>query len=528
MDQFKTVEDINKTSNQTWPCYLLNGTRLSNRYKIENHLKSGGFGNTYLAIDERFNAYVAIKELFLADICGRAKNSASVIIPLESNQNTFQSHKERFLKEANRLFKFSHPNIMKVTDVFEDNNTAYYVMEYVDGVSLQEYIKKYGPLTEERLLPYLDQILSALDYIHSKGVLHLDLKPGNIMLDNAGRIVLIDFGTSKQFESTNDNVQSSSLSGGAYTIGYAPPEYIGLTNDKVGTYSDIYSLGVTIYNLLTSTNPPSPIDIHENGLPKINNISTPLKESIVKATKYFKKDRIKDVTDFKNCLKKSTPFYKNYLFYIFIVIIFAISYILFFSKEKNIDSIHNNLDTTLISPLNEKEIVKNSDINIPITAITTDMALCDVKGPVKSINNIGYSIFEGLSVHFDEDGYISDISDCRIKRVKGSIETLYLKDSEDPESGEISIEIKYSDNKPYVITYSLDDCDIKETLTFNEDNLLSEIKTIKSYSYNPMVENSEEFYKYTEVDKYGNWLTREHHYGDIIDIQTRAIQYYKQ
>ena len=283
---------------QVGPGYLPKGTRLSNRYRVECHLKSGGFGNTYKAIDERFNAAVAIKELYIEEICGRAKDSVSVVLSLGSNQKTFQSHKERFVKEAYRLFQFSHPNVVKVTDVFEDNGTAYYVMEYVDGVSLQEYIKKYGPLTEERLLPYLDQILSALNYVHSKGVLHLDLKPGNIMLDNDGRIVLIDFGASKQYESTIGNEQSKTLSASAYTVGYAAPEQTGSVGDKVGTYSDIYSLGATIYCLLSGEKPHSPNEIMNEGVPLIESISPRMWNVITNAMAYRISDRLQSVGDF--------------------------------------------------------------------------------------------------------------------------------------------------------------------------------------------------------------------------------------
>ena len=327
--------NIDERTIQVGPGYLPKGTRLSNRYRIECHLKSGGFGNTYMAIDERFNASVAIKELYIEEICGRVKDSTMVILSLGTNQKTFQSHKERFVKEAYRLFQFSHPNVVKVTDVFEENGTAYYVMEYIDGMSLQDIVMKYGSLTEDSLMPYLDQILSALNYVHSKGVLHLDLKPGNIMLDKSGRIVLIDFGASKQFESVRGNEKSSTLSASAYTVGYAAPEQTGSVDDKVGSYSDIYSLGATIYCLLSGVRPKSPNEIMNEGLPQIESISPMMRNVITAAMAYRINDRIQSVQKFYECFNVGSnlnpnpnpnpnPKYKRLALIAFIAIVMAL------------------------------------------------------------------------------------------------------------------------------------------------------------------------------------------------------------
>ena len=178
------------------------------------------------------------------------------------NKDTFLQQKEKFKKEARRLRKLKNEHIVKVHDLFEENGTAYYVMDYIEGESLAERIKRTGmPLTEAEINAILPQILSGLKEVHQNEIWHLDLKPGNIMIDKQGKVYLIDFGASKQIRANGSMTTSTAL---CYTPGYAPNEQIGQMFDRFGPWTDIYALGATIYNLLTNKKPPMTIDVEED------------------------------------------------------------------------------------------------------------------------------------------------------------------------------------------------------------------------------------------------------------------------
>ena len=155
----------------------------------------------------------------------RAKRTSSINVSNRENVDMFKGQLEKFKKEARRLRKLHNPHIVQVHDLFEENNTAYYVMDYVDGESLSNLLKRTNkPLTEAEVLDLLPQILDALETIHNKSIWHLDLKPGNIMVDKSGKVILIDFGASKQISSTEG--QTSTSTALCFTPGFAPPEQI--------------------------------------------------------------------------------------------------------------------------------------------------------------------------------------------------------------------------------------------------------------------------------------------------------------
>ena len=239
-----------------------NTTLQGGKYRIERVLGQGGFGNTYIATNTVFDDHVAIKEFFMQGVNDRDEISGSVTIGVESNTQQFDEQKEKFKKEARRLRKLKNEHIVKVHDLFEENGTAYYVMDYIDGESLAEKIKKNGqPFTEAEVRSILSQILEALKEVHQNEIWHLDLKPGNIMVDKQGNAYLIDFGASKQIRANGSMTTSTAL---CYTPGYAPNEQIGQMYDRFGPWTDIYALGATIYNLLTNKKPPMAIDIEED------------------------------------------------------------------------------------------------------------------------------------------------------------------------------------------------------------------------------------------------------------------------
>lgn len=240
------------------------GTMLqSGRYRIERFLAGGGFGNTYLAENVNMRKPVVIKEFFLKGIVGRDQaDGKTVTITLDENKKLFQSQLKKFEREARRLFDLNHPNIVRVHDLFPENGTAYYVMDYVDGEALNTIVKRNGPLSENAVRPILNQMLDALEEVHARGIIHLDLKPGNIMINKEGTARLIDFGASKQILASEGLTTTTGLS---YTPGYAAPEQVYGNIDKVGPWTDIYALGATLYNLLTAKKPPSMPDIVNHG-----------------------------------------------------------------------------------------------------------------------------------------------------------------------------------------------------------------------------------------------------------------------
>ena len=274
--------------------YLSPGVILDNKYTIKKHLASGGFGHTYLA-ETRIGDKVAIKELFLASLCSREATTQMVVVAIKENRAIYESQKQKFLREARRIHKLSqHPNIVKILDLFEGNGTAYYVMDYIEGKSLAQINK---PISEKLVLRYLRQIISALEYVHSQGILHLDIKPSNIMVDNQGNVFLIDFGASKQFDLASDNETLLSTTSFAYTPGYAPLELTSRDKSKIGTHSDIYSLGATLYNMLTGEIPPSADVILEDGIPNLEKFSPQIKRVIESSLKLKIKGRISSVRE---------------------------------------------------------------------------------------------------------------------------------------------------------------------------------------------------------------------------------------
>ncbi len=240
-----------------------NTTLQGGKYRIERVLGQGGFGNTYVGVNTVFNERIAIKEFFMQGINDRDDATGSITISIERNKQQFQEQLEKFKKEALRIRKLDNPHIVKVHDLFEENGTAYYVMDYVDGENLAERLKRTGkPMTEQEVQGILPQILDALKSVHDAGIWHLDLKPANIMVDKAGNVKLIDFGASKQLNAQKGGATTSTAI--SYTNGYAPREQMEQNYDKFGPWTDIYALGATLYNLLTNKRPPMPTDIDDD------------------------------------------------------------------------------------------------------------------------------------------------------------------------------------------------------------------------------------------------------------------------
>ena len=284
------------------------GTILHGTYKIESYLASGGFGNTYLAKNIEFDETYAIKEFFVKGVCQRDGNSTTISVSNVENTNSFEQQREKFKKEARRLRSLSNPHIVKVYDLFEENGTAYYVMDYVDGENLSARLKRTNaPLAESEVRNYLNQILDGLEAIHNEGMFHLDIKPANIMVDSHDVVKLIDFGASKQQSTEGGATMSTGIS---YTNGYAPSEQMAQSYDKFGPWTDFYALGATVYKLLTNQDPPSVSDLSEDetedkhlALP-MPNVSEEMKKLVVWMMQVNRLKRPKNVGEIRRILQQ--------------------------------------------------------------------------------------------------------------------------------------------------------------------------------------------------------------------------------
>ena len=241
------------------------GERLQGgKYRVDRYLASGGFGNTYLVTNTLLDIPLVIKEFYIKGVTSRTQDGRTVTVSLTENRPMWDKMLEKFKREARHMFKINHANIVRVHDFFEENATAYYVMDLVAGESLRERMERTGrPIGEAELTGgILPQVLAALERIHSENIWHLDIKPANLMQERGGTVKLIDFGASKQ-SSPGEGMTTTSL---AYTPGYASPEQVSQHATAIGPWSDLYSLGATLYNLLTRRTPPSQVDIDDDGI----------------------------------------------------------------------------------------------------------------------------------------------------------------------------------------------------------------------------------------------------------------------
>ena len=278
---------------------LRKGTRLIGRYTIEGVLGQGGFGITYLGMDELHEKPVAIKEFFPQGIVTRnIEYQDTVTETFVGEKDNYEKGKERFLKEARTMAKFSKDEgIVKALDFFEINNTAYIVMEYLEGVTLKQYLRENQRIAPEDLIELLVPLIESLDEIHSQGMIHRDISPDNIMVLPDGRIKLMDFGAARDYTEFGEKSLSIVLK-----PGYAPPEQYQ-THGVQGPWTDIYALCATMYKCITGENPPDAIDrLVDDHLKKISafgfTVSPQIEEAIIKGMSVAAKDRYQNVGDF--------------------------------------------------------------------------------------------------------------------------------------------------------------------------------------------------------------------------------------
>ena len=269
-------------------------------YRIEQKLGQGSFGITYLAIHTALNKKVAIKEFFMKEINGRGDDGS---ITGMSDGSLSMNYARKFQKEALNLSHLEHPNIVRVTDSFEDNGTFYYVMDYIEGENLNDYVK-HNYISRQEAVDIIRDVAKALMYMHEeKHMLHLDLKPGNIMRRSSdGHIFLIDFGLSKHYSSNGQPETSTTI--GLGTAGYAPIEQANQAkNGEFRPTIDVYALGATFYKLLTRETPPAASElVSDNELLakslKQHNINSKLSSVVVNAMLPSVRMRTQSVKDF--------------------------------------------------------------------------------------------------------------------------------------------------------------------------------------------------------------------------------------
>ncbi len=280
------------------------GTLLRGKtYRIERILGQGGFGITYLATDLSLDLKVAIKEFFPKEYCDRDSTTSHVTLGTSSMAEFVERLKSKFLKEARNIAKLKYPSIIRILAAFEENNTAYYVMEYIEGSTLSEMVKRSGPIGTSEALEYIEKVGEALEYIHGKKLNHLDVKPANVIIRNSDHEpILIDFGLSKQYD--REGHQTSTTPTGI-SHGYAPYEQYKTGGLKeFSPQTDLYSLAATLYYILTGVVPPEAPELVEEQLTFPEQVPARLVGIISKAMSPRRRQRHETVKDFLMELKR--------------------------------------------------------------------------------------------------------------------------------------------------------------------------------------------------------------------------------
>ena len=281
-----------------------NTTLQGGKYRIDRVLGQGGFGITYLATQLSLQRKVAIKEFFMKDFCSRDESTRTMSAPSTGSSKLVEQYRKKFIKEARNLARLNHPHIISVIDVFEENDTVYYVMPYLSGGSLQDYVKTHGTLSEQEAMKYVKQIASALKYMHEEQhICHYDVKPANILLDDNGNAILIDFGISKNYDAQGQETTTTPI---GMSEGYAPIEQYQQNVEEFSPVSDVYALGATLYYLLHGKRPVSAVHrASGTALLMSKHLSQGIKDIINASMKISKRERAKSVDVFMGSINIS-------------------------------------------------------------------------------------------------------------------------------------------------------------------------------------------------------------------------------
>lgn len=277
--------------------HLPQRTVLKNKYVISRTLGEGGFGITYLAYDLVFNKAVAIKEYYPNGHVSRNPHSHAVMVNSKENTIHYIRGLKRFIGEAKILSSIrNHDGIVNILDFFTALDTAYIVMEYLDGVSLKKYVQKKGKLDTETTLTILHPTISSLSSVHAMGYIHRDISPDNILITRDSDVKLIDFGASQK---SDDNRPHSIV----LKQGFAPEEQYRQQGIQ-GPWSDVYAMGITIYYCITGTLPPESIQrtYDDTLIPPSKlgaDISRSQENALMKAISVKARDRYQTISEFE-------------------------------------------------------------------------------------------------------------------------------------------------------------------------------------------------------------------------------------
>lgn len=232
------------------PHYLAPGTILGNHFLVGTAIGAGGFGITYRCFDITLGVTVAVKEFYPAGLVNRAPGQSAVGLLPGDKKEQYRSQLNRFLMEARSIAQFGNAkDIVNVYDFFEENNTAYIIMEYIDGVLLKDYLEKQGRLDVGAALSVISPIVSAVKKIHAKGIIHRDISPDNIFISGEDSVKIFDFGAAQLNDSSEGQAAERVIK-----VGYSAPEQYR-DNSRQGFYTDIYSAGAILYQMLTGIRP---------------------------------------------------------------------------------------------------------------------------------------------------------------------------------------------------------------------------------------------------------------------------------
>lgn len=363
---------------------LTPGTLLERgKYRIIKTLGRGGFGITYLAEQVMAKRRVCIKEFFPKDYYKR-NDDDSLTVSSDGFAEMMDKFKAKFIKEAQTIAALDHTNIIPIHDVFEENGTAYYVMDYIEGEPLSELVKRNGAMSESDALKYIRQVASALEHIHEQQIMHLDVKPGNIMVRSKDdRAILIDFGLSKHYDATSGEATSTTPVGVSH--GYAPMEqYKQGSVSKFSPETDIYSLGATLYYLVTGSVPPQAADIGKDGIGELpSELSSNVCVAIRKSMSYWKEDRPHTIKEFlallDNKVVKPKPEKPRWWVWLLgLLLIGSVAYLMFMGGD-NAAPISNTTNTAkphldTLAPVVTDSITAMAELNVEDPNITAEDA----------------------------------------------------------------------------------------------------------------------------------------------------------
>ncbi len=284
-----------------------NDSLQNGKYRILKVLGQGGFGITYLVHHTVLKGDMAIKELFLSSAsqfyCTRT--SDNTVLP-QFDTDEFEKFKQKFNEEARTLFTLKGiEGVVQVIETFEENGTSYFIMEFIKGKSLSKLIKENGILSEQQAIEYILQILETMQQVHEKGILHRDIKPDNILIDENNKPVIVDFGIAREYDQDVTKTHTTFR-----TPGYYAPEQAS-SRAKRGAYTDIYSIGATLYYMLTGTKPESIDDRHmfelTNPSEYNSELSQQLNDIIVKSLNLKPSERYQYCYEMLEAIKNINP-----------------------------------------------------------------------------------------------------------------------------------------------------------------------------------------------------------------------------